>query len=388
MSSSHKILAAEGLRGVASQVVIFHHLSLAFFPYMHNYRGKQFTGAPIQDFIHNSPIGFFYSGTAAVFVFFVLSGYILTHTIFSKEEKMLQVVLMCLKRYFRLVIPVLTICVITFLLFSLIHVNENQDYSPWIASYGSGGHSLMEAIFSGSIDTFFLSGSSPFNPVLWTMKIELSGSFLIFLLCALKIKRNSPVVSVLTLVVLAYLIEVELLRKIFGLGLIAFIVGYWIYWYGKAIPLKVSFPVFIVGLYFAGAEYSSSSYQWIPESMGQYTYLAGNFLAGCIIVYTVVWGSHFNAMFSRKLCVSMGKVSFSTYLLHMPVLYALGLPFFDLLTKQNAPYVVASLLTSFLTLLGTYVISSYFYQYVDRNGIVLSNRLAQKFLKWFSIDKI
>jgi peptidoglycan/LPS O-acetylase OafA/YrhL len=146
--------------------------------------------------------------------------------------------------------------------------------------------------------------------------------------------------------------------------------------------------VFIVGLYFAGAEYSSSSYQWIPESMGQYTYLAGNFLAGCIIVYTVVWGSHFNAMFSRKLCVSMGKVSFSTYLLHMPVLYALGLPFFDLLTKQNAPYVVASLLTSFLTLLGTYVISSYFYQYVDRNGIVLSNRLAQKFLKWFSIDKI
>jgi len=384
MSSRHKILAAEGIRGVASLVVIFHHLSLSFFPYMHNYRDKQPTGAPIQDFIHHSPFGFFYSGTAAVFVFFVLSGYILTHTIFSKEEKMQQVILMCLKRYFRLVIPVLTICVITFLLFSLIHINKNQDYSSWIASYGSGSHSLWESIFSGTIDTFFISGSSPFNPVLWTMKIELFGSFLIFLLCALKIKNKFPIASPLILVILVYLIETEFLRKIFGLGLIAFIAGFWIYWYGKEMALKIALPVFILGLYFAGAEYDSVSYQWVPESLQQYTYLAGNFLAGCIIVYVVIFSNYLSQFFSKNIFVYMGKVSFSTYLLHMPVLYALGLPFFDFLVNQKASYVVASLLTSLLTLFATYVISNYFYQYVDRNGIVWSNKFAQTVLKRFS----
>ena len=92
-------------------------------------------------------------------------------------------------------IPALFSSIVAFILFSFVDyqdishpllVGPFSDGSLWgsEAVYGNFDYTFEEALLSGAIDEFFLSGSSLYNPVLWTMKIELIGSFLIYLLCA------------------------------------------------------------------------------------------------------------------------------------------------------------------------------------------------------------
>lgn len=69
----NKNLAAEGLRGIACIIVVLSHLSLTFFPQLHNYFSQE--NFPSSDFLasmHNSPFLFFISGTGAVYIFFIL----------------------------------------------------------------------------------------------------------------------------------------------------------------------------------------------------------------------------------------------------------------------------------------------------------------------------
>lgn len=74
----NKIHSAESLRGIACIAVVLSHLLGVFYPQLHNFSKSTLPQFPILETIHNSPFAFFYSGTGAVFVFFVLSGYVLT----------------------------------------------------------------------------------------------------------------------------------------------------------------------------------------------------------------------------------------------------------------------------------------------------------------------
>jgi len=78
-------------------------------------------------------------------------------------------------------IPELTSCLIAFVFFLIFDVTS-PNLSERINKYGAGEYSFSGAIYSGLIDVFFVSGQSAYNPVLWTMKIELIGSFVIYYL--------------------------------------------------------------------------------------------------------------------------------------------------------------------------------------------------------------
>jgi len=57
----------------------FFTAKLYFFPYLHAFKGKADPNINgIQYFIHESSFAFFFSGFVAVYMFFVLSGFILT----------------------------------------------------------------------------------------------------------------------------------------------------------------------------------------------------------------------------------------------------------------------------------------------------------------------
>ena len=72
--STQKINAAESIRGLACLAVVLSHLSLTFFSQLHNFGESAVPQYALFAQLHNSPLAFFYSGTGAVFVFFVLSG--------------------------------------------------------------------------------------------------------------------------------------------------------------------------------------------------------------------------------------------------------------------------------------------------------------------------
>jgi peptidoglycan/LPS O-acetylase OafA/YrhL len=377
-----KVKVVEGIRGVACFMVVLSHLSLTFFPYLHTFSGKGGVNNPIQIDIYNSPFGFMYSGASAVCIFFVLSGYILTYV--ALKDNIHKLIAMSVKRYPRLMIPSAVSCILAYVLFCLFSFDKSM-LTDWIGSYGSGNYSFLGALFSGTIKSFFI-GESSYNPTLWTMKIELIGSFFIFAMCFTKYKYRVIYIDLSVIVSLVLLTVFKLLSASLGMGLIAFTVGYLFCLYGKNIKPMLSIPLFIFGLYLAGAHNNSSSYSAIISFFGEDTYLLGNFTSAILIVYSIIFSRSLNSFFSKKIFVFMGKVSFSVYLIHLPIISTLGVLCFNFLYK-NFSYEEAAILASVITLFSTYTISLFYFKYVDYQGIVISNKF-QKTLNFILNNKV
>jgi len=117
-----KIQYLDGLRGLAALVVVFHHFILAFYPAL--FLGRN-AATHLKDgteaFISGSAMNIFYGGNFMVAIFFVLSGFVLSHKFFLKKDYEI-LTQGAVKRYIRLVIPVaLSIFIAFFLLNFLEH---------------------------------------------------------------------------------------------------------------------------------------------------------------------------------------------------------------------------------------------------------------------------
>lgn len=382
MQLEKKILSVEGIRGWACFIVFLSHLSLIFYPYLHAFNVEaEFGDYPIQQFIHESPFGFFFSGASAVFIFYVLSGYILTKVALKDNNVSERVYLMGLKRYPRLMIPALVSCLIAYLATALFDITSPQ-LSDWINGWGKNqSHSAIGAIYSGAIDVF-LSGKSSYNPVLRTMKTELLGSFIVYLLCLNRAILKIPFLTGSTILITTALTLLRVLDPNLALGFISFYGGYLFSIYGRKISNKVALAFVIMGLYFAGAHNTSFSYTFIHFFLGDFTYKLCNFISAFFIVYAIIFNDGLNRLFSGRYSVFMGKVSFSVYVIHMPFLSTFGVLFFNALYKATGIYDLAAVISSVSSIFMVYFLSKYFYQSIDLKAMSISNSFAKYALGW------
>lgn len=371
-----KLNAAESIRGLACLAVVFSHLSLSFFPFLHHFNPIEESTSTWQSFIHHSPFAFWYSGTAAVFLFFVLSGYVLSYAILRKpEQAQHKIKSMLIKRYPRLAIPAIVSCLIIWAVFQSIHI-ETHQMNGWFQAYVNQDISLKLAIYEGAIGSFLFAESSV-NWVLWTMHIELFGSLVLFLLVYLYlIKPYWFFVASVLIPVLALYLKGEG----FFLGISSFVIGIYFYLYAKTLRFTTAWLLFVFGLYLAGAHNGSASYQWIYSVLGERTYEYCNFFAGVCIVYSILMSPKLSAQFDHKFLVWLGKLSFSIYLLHLIVLYVIGVPTFNYLLSLGLDYSVSAIAASIVFIGGTLCFSVYFSRWVDQCSISVSQRLSNKIL--------
>lgn len=183
-----KDLPLEALRGLAAVSVLLWHCLLAFFPQWSGDgdwpRRIEIFGQLWFGLIH---------GPAAVTLFFVLSGYVLTrrHLLAGDGEIILRG---ALKRWPRLAGPVLVAVMASWLLFASGAYRFQEAGaavgSRWLADFAYGFSSphaqpfeprLLGAVAQGAFLTFF-RGDSSYDSVLWTMRYELAGSYIAFAL--------------------------------------------------------------------------------------------------------------------------------------------------------------------------------------------------------------
>ena len=387
-----KVLSVESIRGWACFMVLLSHLSLTFYPYLHGFSGIADQAVnPIQHFIHQSPFAFFFSGTAAVYIFFVLSGYILTKVALKnvikdnqdeteKAQARKRLLSMSLKRYPRLMIPALVSCIIAYVALAIV-TTDAPNLGKWINDFANNPDlTLLGALYNGAIDVFFVSGESIYNPVLWTMKVELLGSFVIYLLCLNRVTAQIPyLIGVFTIVTIGT-VAIKFATPELGLGIISFYGGYLFCIYGKQISFRLALAALLFGLYLAGAHSTSISYWPINKVLGGYTYFLCNFASGFFIVYAIIFNDRFNQLFSGKLSVFMGKVSFSVYLIQMPILATFTIMAFNGVFDLVGSFNIAAFITSILTIVLTYVLAVVYYHLVDANGMRISNKFAATFM--------
>jgi peptidoglycan/LPS O-acetylase OafA/YrhL len=117
----NKLHSAESLRGLACIAVVFSHLLGTFYPQLHSFYESELPKFELAETIYNSPFTFLYSGTGAVFIFFVLSGYVLTLSSLKSTDYFKRFKVSIVKRYPRLAIPALFSCLLMYL---CLQVNE------------------------------------------------------------------------------------------------------------------------------------------------------------------------------------------------------------------------------------------------------------------------
>ena len=163
----------DGLRGWAALVVCIFHASWQLF-------GTNLPGVRLD------ALGFFNNGFLAVFVFFVLSGVVLCQP-FLRTGDLRRLQRMAIGRYPRLAIPVAASLLIAVLM-SLAGL-DFADGASSVAGRDNGMYGIFLQPHVGLLQwpklalysSFFYSEQiGYFYPVLWTMPIEIAGSFMLF----------------------------------------------------------------------------------------------------------------------------------------------------------------------------------------------------------------
>ena len=158
----------DGLRGWAAVVVAIYHATTFFFD------------------VHPSALGWqpvVCDGVFAVFVFFALSGYVLSAEFFRTGQRR-AVWGLALRRYPRLTIPVAAsvalamLLIVPQLMFN-IRVGELTGGAP-IQTIYTDVPTLQEAAWFSLVGVYLSSSGAQFNPVLWTMYFEMAGSLALF----------------------------------------------------------------------------------------------------------------------------------------------------------------------------------------------------------------
>ncbi len=383
ITSGTKIGSIEGTRGVAAFIVLLSHLSLTFFPYLHSFEVSPDSQYYIQNILHNSPFAFSYSGTFAVYVFFVLSGYILTHV--ASKKNFYEFAVMFLKRYPRLMIPATISCVLAYVAFNTPFLSCKTMLTDWIREYGDFNYTFIGAVYNGVIESFII-GKSAYNPVLWTIHIELIGSFFIFGLCFLEKFNlfNIRGLFVLHSGLIICLTGMALFtNEQIGLGLIAFMAGQLLYCAKIRIVPGLSIAIFLIGIYLAGAHNDSFSYSWLIFILGNKTYTICNFLSGILVVYSIILNERLSDLFSKRMFILMGKLSFSVYLIHLPIISTIGVFAFSK-AYSFIDYNGAAVLACSIVILFTYMMANVFYIFVEQPGLMISHKLSESIVSFFS----
>lgn len=326
-----KLIELEALRGIAAVIVLLHHFLVVVAPRLH---GRNFPDDPIA--LVRTPLFALVNGTAAVSIFFVLSGFVLTLRAMEQHDWR-QLVAGIVKRWPRLVPLVVATNILsaTFVLLGLY-----QDRS-WFGTgvFDPDTQVIRSALIDGLFTTFF-HGSARFNTVLWTMHYELFGSFAAYASAFILMFQRSLALAMLTGA------TVLVLTAIFaGDGgvyygmMVAGVLIARIYMERDSLAAATAFmrpwrlPIALVT---AALAIVLCGYEGYSRPTGFYAFMAPfaspeiepvlHGIAAVAIVALALFCEPLRKQLARPTAALLGRLSFPLYLVHLPILLALVAP--------------------------------------------------------------
>lgn len=364
-----KLNYLEGLRGLSCMVVIFDHCVNEFMPSFRHMGSQGYLGT-VKDFIAGSPLNIIYSGLTPVFIFFALSGFVLSFK-FHETGNVKYAVSGAIKRYFRLAGPVIGSMILLFFLYHLCALLKGDANTI----------SLSQVIYESFVKVFFVGGSLQNGP-LWTMKTELLGSLLIFTLMVI---TNSSKYRLLTyLLAMIYFYDSNFLLFIFGM----FICDVYTTGYLKSM-LSTDNKLLLVTILLLSVYFISyPTVRNHVEVAGIYKLLELDLSGGekarfrlwhvggvMLLFYCVINLEALKKFFSRGFCLVLGKLSFSAYVIHYPIII-----FLREMGLTSGRDITSLLVLSFTVYASTLLIAVPFEKYIDRSSVKLSNLISAKIM--------
>jgi len=312
--SDGRLAQMDGLRGLAALVVVIFHFMSAFLPQLI----PDQTDKP--GIWADTPLGILFNGPFAVSVFFVLSGFVVSN---AAAKRTTPVYVSMALRYVRLAVPVLFSVIFAWALLGLMPSATEALGGiiphPWLQwTYQNEIPSLPAAILHGGL-MVFVRGASYFDNVLWTMQIELVGSLIIYLVYGTMDGR----LRTFTILALGVLCCSTLVNPAYlGFVLGALMRDAWAEGRDGIAPSLVLIIGILLG--FPGHGFSdrigAGSISVIIMPGEQFSLVPP--LAAAMIVYGVLY-SRAGSLLEGRPVQFLGRISFSLYLVHVPLLYTI-----------------------------------------------------------------
>ncbi len=332
----------DGLRGWAALMVVLSHL-LVFFVAQTSSAYKGWYWAFPSD------------GNLAVFVFFVLSGFALSIG-YIQSGRMSILTALCVRRYLRLAIPILCTSLLAYLLHT-VHLFYNAaagniTENAWLTTFYTFPPNLLESVKFGLYDVFLhYSGTASYNPILWTMSIELFGSFIVFAICALVLPLKKRVI-LLTLILIYFVLTKNIYYLPFLCG-----IGIALCYHNrdKTVFKKIHFALpflLVLIIYYSTVSLRGQGLP-VPQITRSDTY---SILASSCMVFAAAFYAPLRRFLENPVSRYLGSISFPIYLTHFIVICSFSSGFVLYLTVTRGVYsemnvhlnVVASLLICFV----------------------------------------
>jgi peptidoglycan/LPS O-acetylase OafA/YrhL len=335
----HRDTALEALRGVAALIVVFWHLTVAFAPT----RAGIFPGFDPGASINGEWWFAILNGSASVTFFFVLSGFVLTRRplVTGNAASLLRGVA---KRVPRLMGPVLIACLFSWILLRTgcyhYRVAASITGSPWLATFGYAAPPpakdapLWDAILQGLYSTLF-AGVTGYDSSLWTMRLELVGSLIVYALALMMLALKRPValgLPVMLMLVLLFInTEPHYVSFIAGIALAVVLPRT-----PRALPLPLALALAALAWWLSAYSDFTTHFDWLGIFKLNAIYL--HTLCAMMAIYLVETVPLFHRTLSTRLGGWLGRLSFPIYLLHVPILCSAGCETF-LLLQAHGPAV-------------------------------------------------
>ena len=319
-----RIYHLDGIRGMGAFMVVQSHMWIEGSPQI----------CWLKNIVTETPLQVLLDGQIAVAIFFVLSGYVLSLPFFKIAKRRMKhplsgnpvdnpilsrVPQFAISRFFRLAIPSFASLLITYLSVVLMYwrLHCSSEWTPFLNHAPQPFLQLFKDCWG-----LFPKGGAALSPVLWSIPVQLQGSYLVVLLTVV-------------------LIPMHWKRRW---------LVYLLWWYlNKESKMLGHYTGFVLGVFMADLETSTGYLPWLLRRQQsdriQCAFLSGALFIGLLILSI---GDHFHqnafhrsivaffivatangsillrAIYGSRIMKFFGDISFSIYLLHMPVYYLTG----------------------------------------------------------------
>lgn len=340
-----RLTKLDGLRGIASLMVVFFHYGEGYLP------EKLYT--------------FFLIRESYTFVdfFFVLSGFVITYN--YNELKLATEFWVYLKKRFIRLYPMLFLSVLVYFLFRL--------FTLYLFPLLVDGNASMESIAFKALDSLFLTNSTPIlgstqglNIPSWSISSEMI-SYLVFGLVAIlsNHKQRRIIFSILILASGIALFNMGTLFKMgdygFLRGIFSFLLGYFVWElslknFKLNKNLEYTIPLIIISILYCLYVNKTSALNIYIEFMVPIVF-------AIIILILLKTNGFLSNLLNQRPFQFLGDISYSLYLNHYLILLVVPRLIFSLFKFEKTD---ASQILVFIITLFTSIIYSYFtYKYVE-----------------------
>lgn len=351
----------DGLRGWAAIAVVLHHLlHITIFPGWRNYLPA---------------IPFFADGTFAVFVFFVLSGYVLSAGFFKTGERAV-VVDLALRRYFRLTIPILVISAIAAAMMAAgWMLNGHAGYAAgswfWWSAFYQFDPSVADVI-NFSLYRVYVdpNAMTSYNSSLWTMPVEMQGSIAVFaILLLVGTSRAARLVGHAVLLGLTWWFDSSIFALALGCALAAFRHSRHFH------QFEVSEKRQLLSVLMIACGLMLAAWRWEDNEPLTLSF------ASLALIFGIMLSQRARRALSTPLSQWVGRLSFSIYLVQIPVMCSFTAWGFMALYSGHSISAL-SLLILFVSSMALIMLSAMLFYPVERLGIVVGRKVSQTIMRF------